>query len=111
MLHNIIRQQQRLFLASVNDGDSSKVQKDQKEQLADDASSEVPMEDTDAVKSPSNRSNERKVPQCCQRIVSKAAVESIGKIAQSKQKNSKISLPDNHNIDDDESSALNQLAK
>ena len=75
--------------------------------MADDASSEVPMEGTDAVKSPSNYSNERKVPQRRQQIVSKAAVKLIGKIAQFKQKNSKISLPDNHNIDDDESSALN----
>ena len=65
------------------------------------------MQGTDAVKSPSNCSNERKVPQRRQQIVSKAAVESIGKIAQSKRKNSKISSPDNHNIDDDESSALN----
>ena len=46
---------------SANDSDSSKVQDDQKGQLADDASSEVPMEGTDAVKSPANRSNKRKI--------------------------------------------------
>ena len=66
------------------------------------------MEGTDAVKSPSNRSNERKIPQCCQRIASKAALELIDKKAKSKQKNSKTSISDNHTIDDDdESSALN----
>ena len=75
--------------------------------MPDDASSEVPMEGTDVVKPPSNCSNERKIPQRRQWIASKAAVESIGKIAQSKRKNSKISIPDNHNLDDDESSALN----
>ena len=66
---------------SANDGDSSKVQDDQKGQLADDASSEAPMEGTDVVKSPANCSNKRKITQRREQIASKAALESIGKIA------------------------------
>ena len=75
--------------------------------MPDDASSEVSTEDADAVKSPSNCSNKRKIPQRCQQIASKAALKSIGKIARSKQKNSKTSISDNHNIDDDELSTVN----
>ena len=80
---------------SANDGDSFKVQDDQKGQLADDASNEVPMEGTDAVKSPSNHSNERTIPQRCQQIASKVALKSIGKIAQLELKNNKNSSSNN----------------